>query len=71
MLLLFSGDSEISSDAAATTIQKAGWDRKSTTKCGKRHTQSNCLLHLELANAVFNLVKPGEHLAVGFFYIRV
>ena len=30
MLLLFSGDSAISSDAAATTIQKAGWDRKST-----------------------------------------
>jgi hypothetical protein len=30
MLLLFSGDTAISSDAAATTIQKAGWDRKST-----------------------------------------
>ena len=41
MLLLFSGDSAISSDAAATTIQKAGWDRKSTTKCGKRHIQSS------------------------------
>jgi hypothetical protein len=41
MLLLFSGDTAISSDAAATTIQKAGWDRKSTTKCGKRHTESS------------------------------
>ena len=71
MLLLFSGDSAISSDAAATTIQKAGWDRKSTTKCGKRHTQSNCLLHLELADAVFDVIQPGKHLAVGFFYIRV
>ena len=56
MLLLLSGDTAINSDAAATTIQKAGWDKKSTTKCGKRHTQSNCLLHLELADAVFNVV---------------
>jgi hypothetical protein len=30
MLLLFSGDTAINSDAAATTIQNAGWDRKST-----------------------------------------
>ena len=30
MLLLFSDDTAINSDAAATTIQKAGWDRKST-----------------------------------------
>ena len=30
MLLLFSGDTAISSDAAATTIQKAGWDKNST-----------------------------------------
>lgn len=30
MLLLLSGDTAINSDAAATTIQKAGWDRKST-----------------------------------------
>jgi hypothetical protein len=29
MLLLFSGDSAISSLTAATTIQKAGWLRKS------------------------------------------
>jgi hypothetical protein len=56
MLLLFSGDSATSSDAAATTIQKAGWDRKSTTKCGKRHIQSNCLLHLELADSVLDVV---------------
>ena len=71
MLLLFSGDTAISSDAAATTIQKAGWDKKSTTKCGKRHTQSNCLLHLKLSNAVFHLIKTGEHLAICLFYIRV
>ena len=30
MELLLSGDMPISSDAAATTIQKAGWDKKST-----------------------------------------
>ena len=30
MLLLLSGDSAISSDAAATTIQNSGRDRKST-----------------------------------------
>lgn len=30
MELLLSGDMPISSDAAATTIQKAGWDRNST-----------------------------------------
>jgi hypothetical protein len=33
MLLLFRGLSAISSLVAATTIQKAGWDRKSTAKC--------------------------------------
>jgi hypothetical protein len=71
MLLLFSGDTAISSDAAATTIQKAGWDRKSTANCGKRHTQSSRLLHLELANAVFDVVQSGKHLAICLFYIRV
>ena len=33
MLLSFSGDKAISSDAAAMMIQNAGWDRKSTVKC--------------------------------------
>jgi hypothetical protein len=32
MLLLLRGDRAISSLAAATMIQKAGWDRKSTVK---------------------------------------
>ena len=44
MELLLSGDMPISSDAAATTIQKAGWDRNSTKI---------------VANVAFSLAKLG------------
>lgn len=44
MELLLSGDMPISSDAAATTIQKAGWDKNSTGT---------------VANVAFSLAKLG------------
>lgn len=58
MLLLFSGDSAISSLAAATMIQKAGWLRKSTGL-----TRRACF---QLSHTLFYTVKAGESLlAVG------
>ena len=58
MLLLFSGDNAISSLVAATTIQKAGWLRKSTVLAG-----GACF---QLSHSLFYTIKAGESfLAVG------
>ena len=58
MLLLFRGLMAISSLAAATTIQKAGWLRKSTVLAG-----GACF---QLSHSLFYTIKAGESfLAVG------